>query len=603
MSPPQNEEPNHPDDRQNPAADFDRRFRSQLLRLGMPASSLALPSAVADWLMHLSCAPGRQMQLAHEIAGAPAEIARRVALRTQGSAAKFDRRFGDESWDSPFFGLIAESFLLTEEFSRSCFKDVPGLSRRSQRLLEFFADQALSAFTPTNFLATNPKTLEFTREERGANIWRGSAQLLADMVGANEDALGDFQVGVNLATAEGRVIFRNGLMEIIQYKAQTEEVFKEPVLLIPAWIMKYYVLDLSERNSLVRHLTSQGHTVFMVSWKNPGPEDRDTGFGDYLHDGALTAIEKVREAAGTKGLHLTGYCLGGTLAAIAAAWLGRSGDQDLASLTLLAAQVDFEDAGDLTIFIDESQISFLEDLMWQQGYLDSSQMSGSFQALKSYPLLWDRLAKDYLLGERSRPIDLMAWNADGTRLPFKMHSEYLRSCYLDNDLAEGRFEVNGEKISVSDIRAPIFAVGTTADHIAPWESVYKIRILSDTDVTFVLTKGGHNGGIVSPPGKPGKSFQMKSSGKDDHYESPEDWLEGAPTSEGSWWDAWTPWLAERSSGKRAAPDIQTLATDPQFESAEEAAGGMTEAPGLYVRRGFSSVEGSSPHEASMRGAS
>jgi polyhydroxyalkanoate synthase len=357
-----------------------------------------------------------------------------------------------------------------------------------------------------------------------------------------------FAVGKNLAVTPGKVIYRNRLMELIQYEPTTPTVHAEPVLIIPAWIMKYYILDLSPENSLVRYLLSQGHQVFMISWKNPTSEDRDLGLKDYVDLGARRAIETVSDIA-KKPIHCAGYCLGGTLSAIVAAAMARDHDGRLASLSLFAAQTDFTEAGELMMFIDEGQVSYLEDLMWTQGFLDARQMSGAFQLLRSNDLIWSRLVHDYLLGEREPFSDLMAWNADATRMPYRMHSEYLRKLFLDNELAEGRFSVDGRRVALEEIALPIFAVATERDHVAPWQSVFKIHTLTSADVTFLLASGGHNAGIVSEPGHAGRNYRLLTSGRSDRVLDPDAWLAAAEKKEGSWWPAWQNWLAEHSEGR------------------------------------------------------
>jgi polyhydroxyalkanoate synthase len=384
-----------------------------------------------------------------------------------------------------------------------------------------------------------------------------------------------FVPGAQVACTPGKVVFRNRLIELIQYAPATDTVFAEPVLVVPAWIMKYYILDLSPHNSLVRYMVDRGHTVFIISWKNPGPAERDLSLADYRRLGIEDALAAIGRIVPDRRVHAVGYCLGGTLLAIAAAAMARNQDARLATMTLLASLVDFADAGELGLFIDESEVLLLEDMMAEQGFLDPGQMSGAFQLLRSNDLIWSQRITEYLLGERPQMSDLMAWNADGTRLPYRMHSEYLRRLYLHNDLSAGRYHVDGRPIALRDIRIPVFAVGTVRDHVAPWRSVYKINLLTESDVAFLLTSGGHNAGIVSEPNHAARSYRVATRGHDEPYVDPETWAQQAQRMQGSWWPEWQSWLA-RHSGPRLAP--------PQLGNAAAGYPVLDEAPGQYVHQ-------------------
>jgi polyhydroxyalkanoate synthase len=400
-------------------------------------------------------------------------------------------------------------------------------------------------------LWTNPVALRATVDEAGVNLMRGAFNALDDIVRASSrlppPGAERFIVGRDVAITPGRVVFRNRLIELLQYEPATPQVHPEPVLLVPAWIMKYYILDLSPGNSLIKYLVDRGHTVFCLSWKNPTSEEHDLGIEDYLQLGLFSALEAVAKIVPERKVHALGYCLGGTLLAIGAAAMARDRDERLGSITLLAAQTEFSEPGELGLFIDESQVNLLEAQVARSGYLAAEQMAGAFQLLRSYDLIWSQLINRYLLGQSVEMSDLMAWNADTTRMPARMHSEYLRHFFLHDDLAEQRYRVGGRPVSLSDIKVPVFLVGTVTDHVAPWRSVYKLHYLTSSEVTFVLTSGGHNAGIVSPPDHPRRHYQLLQSMAGEARLDPDTWLVTAPDTQGSWWPAWHEWLRARSA--------------------------------------------------------
>lgn len=563
----------------------DRSLHATIARITNGLSPAALAHAYLDWATHLAYSPGKQLQLIDKAIRKSIRLvnyACRCAMergKTELCVTPLpqDRRFIGEEWQQWPYSLIYQAFLLNQQWWHSATTGLRGISKRHEDMVEFGARQILDMVSPSNFLLTNPEILRQTISKAGMNFVTGFQNLMEDweraVSGKKPVGTENYVVGRDVAVTPGKVIYRNHLVELIQYAPRTERVRPEPVLIIPAWIMKYYILDLSPQNSLVRYLTEQGFTVFMVSWRNPGPEDRDLGLDNYRTLGVMSALEVVNAVVPQQKIHAVGYCLGGTLLAITAAAMAREGDDRLKSMTLLAAQTDFTDAGELMLFIDESQLAFLEDMMWEQGFLDSRQMAGAFQMLRSNDLVWSRIVRDYLMGER-RPInDLMAWNADATRMPYRMHSEYLRHLFLDNDLAEGRFMIDDTPVALSDLRVPIFSVGTTRDHVAPWRSTYKIHLQTDTEVTYLLTTGGHNAGIVSEPGHKGRSFQVMTKKPDERYLDPETFIAQAPSKEGSWWPEWVAWLNTRSGAPIAPPGIGAVASG--FTP-------VADAPGTYV---------------------
>jgi poly[(R)-3-hydroxyalkanoate] polymerase subunit PhaC len=563
-------------------ASLDRTLQAWRARLVSGLSPIALSVALFDWAAHLAELPGRQTELAANAWWDALRLAG-TALGGESDGSGIceprpgDTRFAAADWRASPFDLISEAFLLTERWWEQATTDVPGVSPHHERIVSFGARQLLDTIAPTNFPWTNPEVIKATLEQHGANFARG-AELLAEdcwqlLTGAPQVGTEAFVPGETVAVTPGKVVFRNRLMELIQYEPTTGTVHAEPVLIVPAWIMKYYILDLSPHNSLVKYLVDQGHTVFMISWRNPTSEDRDLGMEDYRELGPMAALDAISAIVPERRVHAVGYCLGGTLLAIVAAAMARDADHRLRTVTLLAAQTDFTEPGELGFFIDDGQVAQLENLMWNQGYLDSTQMAGAFQMLRPYDLIYSRAVGEYLLGERQLPNDLMAWNADGTRLPYRMHSEYLRTTFLRNDLFEGRYVAGGRPVTLSDIRAPVFVVATQRDHVAPWRSVYKLNLVAENELTFLLASGGHNAGIISEPGHPHRSFRSDTRTVGAPYRDPDRWLAETAAQEGSWWPTWEKWLTKRSSG-RGSP--------PPMGSPDRRHPPLARAPGSYV---------------------
>lgn len=540
-------------------AGLDEALHALQGRFTFGISPIGPTRAWLDWASHMANSPASWLTLGHAALLNGLRLATALADPAGGPAITSppeDHRFTHKGWSAWPFSAWSQGFLLAEGLAAQAATLPPGVETANVRMMAFGTRQLMDILSPSNLPWANPEVIEAARASGGANFVEGALHWLEDAQALWQHqpaAVSSLQVGHDLAVTAGKVVFRNELMELIQYAPSTPGVRPQPVLIVPAWIMKYYILDLSPQNSLIRWLVGQGFTVFAISWVNPRRDLAEVSLDDYRTDGVMAALDVVSDICGSAGIHACGYCLGGTLLSIAAAAMARDGDQRLASMTLLAAQTDFTEAGELQLFITEDQIAFLSDLMRARGYLESTQMAGAFQMLRTNDLVWSRAVRRYMLGAEEFPNDLMVWNADGTRMPARMHAEYLERLFHDNDLAEGRFEAGGKDVVLGDIQAPLFAVGTEADHIAPWRSVYKIGLLNDGDLTFVLTSGGHNAGIVSEPGHQHRHFRMGHRPRGGLHMSPETWQKVAPSVEGSWWPSWAAWLAQHSDGAGPPP--------------------------------------------------
>lgn len=559
--------------------EFDRLLHTWLGQFTGWLSPASYSLAFLDWLAHLAISPAKQLDIAEKSVEKYLKIMQYFEQYCTHGECKpcvkcrpEDSRFQHESWNEFPFNFYSQSFLLFEKLWNEASKGISGVSKHHKSVVNFSGRQLLDIFSPSNFPFTNPQVLAAASKEGGVNFVRGFENFIEDISrhinGLPPEGTEQYKVGVNLAITPGKVVYRNRLIELIQYTPVTSKVHAEPVLIIPAWIMKYYILDLSQHNSLVKYLVENGHTVLMISWKNPGSEDRDLGLEDYINLGIMDAIKTINQIIPEKKIHTVGYCIGGTLLMIAAAAMAGKSDERLKTITLFAAQIDFKEAGELLLFADESQVNYLEDIMWEKGYLDGTQMAGAFSMLRSINLIWSRVISNYLLGKPNTLNDLMAWDYDTTRLPYRMHSEYMRSLFLNNDLVQGHFKVGHKKVVLPDINIPIFAVSTLTDHVAPWKSVYKIHLFTKTDVTFVLTSGGHNAGIVSEPGHPHRNFQMMTYKHGEKHINTESWLDKALHYEGSWWPEWEAWLSGHDAEDKINP--------PRFAHV------LCDAPGTYV---------------------
>ncbi|MCW7753965.1 alpha/beta fold hydrolase [Desulfobotulus sp. H1] len=549
---------------------IDRNFRKAMVPLTGPIDIPAFSRAYFDAMIHLAWSPGTRFRLFLEQMHFLSDMA---AIQTGTAPPSVDRRFRDPQWETWPFSLYRDTFLRLESHLETRLQDIRGVSNHSNLLVQFFTHQITAMMNPLNFPVTNPEVIRTTMEQGGQNIVKG-IQNLIDTLSTHGGELvvrhsrdDYYEVGKTLACTPGKVVYRNRLIELIQYEPVTDKAVGTPILLVPAWINKYYILDLSPHNSLARYLTEQGFTVFIISWKNVDGSFRNDGIDSYVKTGLVEAVAEIRNITGSKGVHLTGYCMGAILCAIATAYLRSQEDTSIQSISFFAAQLDFSDAGDLRCFIDESQITFLQDLMEEQGYLPKSNMMQTYSLLRPRDLYWNFLIDEFFLGKDPFNLDFLFWNDDGTRMPMRLHIDILERLYLEDELTEGKFRMDdGRSIDLRNIDMDLYSVGTLKDHIAPWKSVYRIPHFVTSPIKFVLSSSGHIAGVINPPGSKGHYHTDGTLGQ-----GPEHWLATAHMHEGSWWPDWTAWLKERSQ-----PETDKLPWPP------EKARDLGPAPGTYV---------------------
>lgn len=489
---------------------------------------------------------------------------------------RHDRRFRHEAWeDNQLFDYIKQSYLLSARWLRSTVQSLHEGDEHEAEKVDFFTRQFVDALAPSNFLLTNPEVLETTVESGGQNLLKGLEHLLHDLgrgggqlkISMSDDEA--FALGENVAVTPGKVVFQNDLMQLIQYSPATEKVAKRPVLIIPPWINKYYILDLRPENSFIKWLVDQGQTVFCISWVNPDESLAQKSFEDYMLEGSLTALEVIQKATGEKEVNAIGYCLGGTLLSVTLAYLAAKKKPTIHSATFIATLTDFSEPGELGVFIDEEQVALLEEKMEEQGYLDGKEMAATFNLLRANDLIWSFVVNNYLLGKEPFPLDLLYWNDDATRMPAAMHSFYLRKMYLENLLAvPGGVTLGGVPIDLAKIDTPVFMVSAKEDHIAPWRSTYLAVDLFKGPIHFVLTSAGHVAGVVNPPASSHYAYWTNSR----RAKHPETWYKNAKKHEGSWWLDWARWI-HKHQGK----DV------PAREPGSGKVKAVEDAPGSYVK--------------------
>jgi polyhydroxyalkanoate synthase len=535
---------------------------------------------VADyWLSD----PQRALELQSSIAGAYLNLWGNAVKRLSGEITPAiaepdpkDKRFSDPEWSSnQFFDFLKQAYLLTTNWADHLVRDAKNLDPHTKQKAEFYTRQIANAISPSNFVLTNPELLRETLSSNAENLVRGMNMLAEDIQAGHGELKirqsdpSAFTLGKNLAVTPGKVIYQNDLMQLIQYAPSTKTVLKTPLLIVPPWINKFYVLDLTPEKSFIKWCVDQGLTVFIVSWVNPGAHLAQKDFEDYMRDGIIAALDAIKKATGESKVHAAGYCVGGTMLSITLAYLAAIGADRIASATLFAAQVDFTHAGDLKVFVDEEQLTALEQRMAETGYLEGEKMASTFNLMRSNDLIWPYIVNNYLKGKRPAPFDLLYWNSDATRLPAANHSFYLRNCYLENNLAKGKMSIAGKKLDLRKVKTPVYNLATREDHIAPAKSVFLGSKFFGGPIRFVLSGSGHIAGVVNPPDK--KKYQYWTGGKPAGSDL-DKWMAKAKEHSGSWWPDWLKWLKAHDS-TQVKPRVPG---DGKLKPIEDA-------PGSYVK--------------------
>ena len=486
-----------------------------------------------------------------------------------------DRRFSDPEWENnQFFDFVKQLYLITSNWAQDMVVEAQDIDDHTRHKAQFYLDQIVSAFSPSNYVMTNPELLRETMQSDGENLIRGMRMLAEDIQAGGGDLIirqsdnSGFELGQNIAVTPGKVIAESDVCQVIQYKATTREVLKTPLLIVPPWINKFYILDLNEQKSFIKWCVDQGHTVFVVSWANPDETLRDRGWFDYIEQGILFAMDAVHEATGERKVNAIGYCVGGTLLASALAYMASRRMARVATVTFFTTQVDFTHAGDLKVFVDEEQLYELEAQMNVRGYLDGKSMANAFNMLRPNDLIWPYFINNYMRGKDPFPFDLLYWNSDPTRMTAANHSFYLRNCYLENSLAKGKMVLDGRKLDLGKVKVPVYNLATNEDHIAPARSVFKGSKLFGGPVDFVLSGSGHIAGVVNPPSK--RKYQFWRGGPVEG--SLEEWKAKATVTDGSWWPDWHQWIEQHGSERIPARVIGGSKREP-----------IEDAPGRYVR--------------------